>query len=61
MGPEELPTEEDEIDTFLLINVSPIEFGSCLLVPQMTQNIAQLITLHGLEVLLKTVLLSTDP
>ena len=61
MGPEELLADEDEIDTFLLINKSPIEFGSCLLVPRMTQNIPQLITLHGLEILLKTVLLSTDP
>lgn len=62
MGPEELPAvEEDETDTFLLINISPIEFGSCLLVPRMTQNIPQLITLHGLQVLLSTVLLSTDP
>ncbi|XP_046449057.1 GDP-D-glucose phosphorylase 1-like [Daphnia pulex] len=62
MGPEELPAvDKDDSDTFLLINISPIEFGSCLLVPRMTQNIPQLITLHGLQVLLTTVLLSTDP
>lgn len=58
MNSEEL---DDFKDTFLVINASPLEFGSCILVPQLTANIPQIITLHGLEVLLRTVLLSTDP
>ncbi len=53
-------TESDEIDTFLVINASPLEFGSSLLVPRLTQNIPQRITIEGLETLLKTVLRSAD-
>lgn len=62
MGPNELLLDtEDEIDTFLVINMSPIEFGSCLLVPHVSQNIPQRMTLNGLELLLRTVLRSADP
>lgn len=53
-------TESEEIDTFLVINASPLEFGSSLLVPRLTQNIPQRITIEGLETLLKTVLRSAD-
>ena len=61
MAFDELTDDSGEIDTLLAINTSPLEFGSSLLVPRVTQNIPQRITLHGLELLFKTVLLSTDP
>lgn len=62
MGPGELLLDsDDEIDTFLIINLSPLEFGSCLLVPKVSQNIPQRMTLNGLELLLTTVLRSADP
>ena len=51
----------DESDTNLIINSSPLEFGSCVLVPRAIQNIPQLVTRHGLEILLKIVLSSTNP
>lgn len=58
---EELAELSNEPDTILVINASPLEFGSCILVPQVTQNIPQSVTRHGLEVLLKIVLSSTNP
>lgn len=59
MNSQEL--DDFQQDSFLTINASPLEFGSSLLIPRMTDNIPQIITLHGLELLLKTVLRSTDP
>lgn len=48
-------------DNVLVINISPLEFGNCLLVPNLSQNIRQKITLQGLELMINVMLLSTDP
>ena len=48
-------------DNVVIINVSPFEFGSCLLVPSVSQNIRQKITPEGLELLINLMLCSTDP
>lgn len=58
-GPDEL-TGTKHSDTVLVINTSPIEFGSSLLVPRVTRNIPQMVTLEGLELLMGLFLTSTD-
>lgn len=52
--------ECEKLDALIVINASPLEFGSYLVVPRVTQNISQVITVDGLELLFKLVLLSTD-
>ena len=47
-------------DNSIIINVSPLEFGNSLLVPVVKNNIPQMITLDGLELLVKVLLLSTS-
>ena len=59
--PRCLNNEEDSADHLLIINVSPVEFGSSLLVPSVSQNIRQKVTLEGLELLINLMLLSNDP
>lgn len=45
-------------DHVVIINVSPLEFGHCLLVPSVQANITQQVTFEGLSLLLKIVLCS---
>jgi len=52
---------EEDADHLLIINVSPVEFGSSLLVPSVSQNVRQKVTLEGLELLINLMLLSNDP
>jgi GDP-D-glucose phosphorylase len=47
-------------DNSIIINVSPLEFGNSLLVPDLKNNIPQMVTLDGFELLVKVVLLSRD-
>ena len=47
-------------DNVVIINVSPLEFGNSLLVPNVTANNPQKITLEGLDLLLGVMLLSSD-
>jgi len=47
-------------DNSIIINVSPLEFGNSLLVPDLKNNIPQMVTLDGFELLVKVVLLSCD-
>lgn len=56
--PESLHSGADE--NFIVINVSPLEFGNCLLVPFRKACVSQRITLDGLNLLIKTMLLSND-
>ena len=51
----------DFSEHMLIINASPVEFGSSLLVPSMSKNIRQKVTLEGLELLINLMLLSNDP
>ena len=44
----------------LLINVSPLEFGNSLLVPSIKKSIPQRVTLSGLTLLIRMMLLSDD-
>ena len=48
-------------DSVLIINVSPLEFGNCLLVPRVSDSIRPKVTLDGLQLLINVMLLSTDP
>jgi len=57
--PDEGKVSED--DHSLVINASPVEFGSSLLVPSVSQNIRQKVTLEGLNLLINLMLLSNDP
>lgn len=59
LAPDEL-TGTKHSDTVLVINASPIEFGSSLLVPRVTRNIPQMVTLEGLELLIRIFLTSSD-
>ena len=41
-----------------IINVSPIEYGHCLFIPQVKQNHPQILNLHSIQSALKLMLLS---
>lgn len=58
MKPKEVDSSSQ--DNVIIINVSPLEFGNSLLVPSVTQNIPQMVTLEGFELLVKVMLLSTS-
>ncbi|XP_046455938.1 GDP-D-glucose phosphorylase 1-like [Daphnia pulex] len=52
--------DNEATDAVVIINVSPLEFGNSLLVPNVTANIPQRITQEGLDLLVRLMLLSTD-
>ncbi|XP_041965443.1 GDP-D-glucose phosphorylase 1 [Alosa sapidissima] len=45
----------------MIINVSPLEFGHSLIVPEPNQCYPQVLTHHSIQVGIESVLLSTDP
>lgn len=45
----------------VLINVSPLEFGHCLFVPDPSKCLPQVLTTHTIQVGIESVLLSSDP
>ncbi|XP_061139954.1 GDP-D-glucose phosphorylase 1 [Syngnathus typhle] len=47
--------------TVVLVNVSPLEFGHCLFVPDPTRCFPQILTRFAVEVGIESVLLSSDP
>ena len=52
--------KDNEEEAVIVINVSPLEFGNSLLVPNVTANIPQRITQEGIDLLVRLMLLSTD-
>nr|CAH0113649.1 unnamed protein product [Daphnia galeata] len=52
--------DNEEEEAVIIINVSPLEFGNSLLVPNVTANIPQRITQEGIDLLVRLMLLSTD-
>ena len=57
LRPTRVASSEDNV---VIINVSPLEFGNSLLVPNVTANNPQKITLEGLDLLMGAMLLSSD-
>jgi len=55
LKPVHLP---DTADHLILINVSPLEYGHILLVPSLTRNEPQRVTLDGLRLAVEMLLLS---
>ncbi len=51
-------TTSSETQHVILINVSPLEYGHVLLVPNFTKNQPQIITLDGLRISLEMLMLS---
>lgn len=58
-SPGQIKDNEEE-EAVIIINVSPLEFGNSLLVPNVTANIPQRITQEGIDLLVRLMLLSTD-
>lgn len=48
-------------ENMIIINVSPLEFGHCLIIPQVNQSFPQAITTFGLTLSLECLLLSKHP
>jgi GDP-D-glucose phosphorylase len=59
LSPGQIKDNEEE-EAVIIINVSPLEFGNSLLVPNVTANIPQRITQEGIDLLVRLMLLSTD-
>lgn len=51
---------DDDKDNIVVINISPLEFGNSLLVPNVTKNIPQRVTLEGVDLLVRVMLLSSN-
>lgn len=45
----------------VIINVSPLEFGHCLLVPEPSRCLPQILTPHAVQIGLESLFLSADP
>jgi len=45
----------------VIINVSPIDLGHCLLVPQTESCLPQILTVHGIKLALETMFVSSSP
>jgi len=54
------PQSSQSDENLIIINVSPLEFGNSLLVPYRKDCVPQKITLEGLDLVIKTMLLNND-
>uniref|UniRef100_A0A4W5JPT1 GDP-D-glucose phosphorylase 1 n=1 Tax=Hucho hucho TaxID=62062 RepID=A0A4W5JPT1_9TELE len=59
INPEEVIFEMSKI--MVMVNVSPLEFGHCLLVPEPTRCNPQVLTPAAIQIGIESVLLSSDP
>ncbi|XP_066991317.2 GDP-D-glucose phosphorylase 1 isoform X2 [Anabrus simplex] len=53
--------DDDQVKDFIIINVSPLEFGHSLLVPALKSCLPQVLTVHSLELGIEVLLLSASP
>ncbi|KAK9502573.1 hypothetical protein O3M35_011323 [Rhynocoris fuscipes] len=53
--------QEPEAEDFIAINVSPLEFGHCLLLPSLHQRLPQLLTLRSIKLATEVILSSYNP